>query len=184
MEDQLSATQDLAGEIKIGWKEVWDLCTRLALRNQRPTAVYGIPAGGIAPALILASHWGVPIIETPAKGCLVVDDLVDSGRTATPYLEQGFPVDTLVRKPYTPSNFSPHAVEMTGWVSWPWEHQSTPTDAVVRVLEYIGEDPNREGLRETPKRVLKAWKERRVIIKTRARSSPRPLTFVMMRWLS
>lgn len=27
------------------------------------------------------------------------------------------------------------------------------------LLQYIGEDPNREGLRETPRRVLKAWKE-------------------------
>lgn len=27
------------------------------------------------------------------------------------------------------------------------------------LLSYIGEDPDREGLKETPKRVLKAWKE-------------------------
>jgi len=32
-------------------------------------------------------------------------------------------------------------------------------DVVQRLLAYIGEDPNREGLRETPIRFLKAWKE-------------------------
>jgi len=33
-------------------------------------------------------------------------------------------------------------------------------EAIVReLLRYIGEDPDREGLRETPKRYLKAWKE-------------------------
>jgi GTP cyclohydrolase I len=31
--------------------------------------------------------------------------------------------------------------------------------AVETILKYIGEDPNREGLKETPKRVLKSWKE-------------------------
>lgn len=32
-------------------------------------------------------------------------------------------------------------------------------EAVKTLLEFIGEDPNREGLAETPKRFLKAWKE-------------------------
>src|SRR5438128_1381645 len=34
-----------------------------------------------------------------------------------------------------------------------------PTDAVVRLIEYIGEDPKRDGLRDTPDRVLRAWAE-------------------------
>src|SRR4051812_47324850 len=32
-------------------------------------------------------------------------------------------------------------------------------DIVRALLKYIGEDPDREGLKETPRRVLKAWKE-------------------------
>lgn len=30
---------------------------------------------------------------------------------------------------------------------------------IVDLLKYIGEDPSREGLKETPKRMLKAWRE-------------------------
>ena len=34
------------------------------------------------------------------------------------------------------------------------------SEAIIRqLLEHIGEDPDREGLRETPERVMKAWKE-------------------------
>ena len=32
-------------------------------------------------------------------------------------------------------------------------------DIIVRLLRYIGEDPSRGGLLETPKRALKAWRE-------------------------
>lgn len=32
-------------------------------------------------------------------------------------------------------------------------------EAVKTILRFIGEDPDREGLQETPKRFLKAWKE-------------------------
>lgn len=30
---------------------------------------------------------------------------------------------------------------------------------IIELLQYIGEDPNREGLKDTPKRILKMWKE-------------------------
>ena len=39
------------------------------------------------------------------------------------------------------------------------ETQMTEDNFVRQLLIYIGEDPDREGLKETPQRVLKAWKE-------------------------
>ena len=32
-------------------------------------------------------------------------------------------------------------------------------EAIIKILNWIGEDPSREGLIETPKRVIKAYKE-------------------------
>jgi len=47
---------------------------------------------------------------------------------------------------------------------FPWQEQEAPTTAqnnieanVKQILGFIGEDPNRGGLLETPKRVAKAW---------------------------
>lgn len=37
--------------------------------------------------------------------------------------------------------------------------QNEALTAVRTVLEYVGEDPDREGLQETPRRVVKAWDE-------------------------
>jgi len=48
------------------------------------------------------------------------------------------------------------------WVSFPWERMANeqgPEENIVRLLEYIGEDPKREGLLETPSRMLRSYKE-------------------------
>lgn len=130
--------------------------------------VYGVPRGGLP----VAAFTGLPLIA-PAEGAvtldvlmrydreqlLVVDDLADSGRTLAPFAAAGYRVDAMFRKPHTPRDIAPHAVEVGGWVVFPWEQERGPEDAVVRMLEWIGEDPAREGLRDTPKRVVKALRE-------------------------
>ena len=93
---------------------------------------------------------GVPV--------LVVDDLVDSGTTADRYNGRFF--DAAFRKPTTPAKHAPHARQLDGWLAFPWERDNgDPTDAVVRLLQHIGEDPARDGLIDTPKRVVKALRE-------------------------
>ena len=48
------------------------------------------------------------------------------------------------------------------WITFPWEESdgsSGPEDAVVRLLEFIGEDVHRDGLKDTPKRVIRSYAE-------------------------
>lgn len=107
----------------------------------------------------MAGELSVILVDEPDANTLVVDDLVDSGATGKRYQHHHF--DALFRKPWSPVDLAPKA-QLLGdqWLMFPWEKDvSHPTDAVVRLLSYIGEDPSRPGLVDTPDRVLRALTE-------------------------
>lgn len=121
------------------------------IRTKYPSAkAYGIPNGGTYVAALL----GYPV-ETPEEADILVDDLIDSGTTRAKWTldHPGKPFVAL---------FDKQRESGLGWLSFPWERRAgidhSADDIVTRLLQYVGDDPTREGLRETPKRVLKAWK--------------------------
>lgn len=141
------------------WGEVTERAHSVATSwyAQDVVGVWGVPRGGIVPAVLVGAALGVPVLDTlpppaDATRILVVDDLVDSGATQRRYLADGYLFTALYHK-------------NTGgdWLVFPWERDTDdangPADAVVRLLQHIGEDPTREGLVDTPKRVLKALTE-------------------------
>lgn len=156
-----------------GWNEVSDLVKQLVSRMEGTVGlsaprIYGIPTGGaMVAALVKARCPGAVLVEDPTRADLVVDDLVDSGRTAQAALKiaPNAQFDALVRKAHSPGELAPGASLVADWVVFPWEHRmgggqaDTIEDSVVRLLEWVGEDPTREGLVETPKRVAKAYRE-------------------------
>lgn len=148
--------------IELSWKEVHHLARKLANHIKQcvptqigvPMQIYGVPRGGIHVAQLLMSYGSnaFEIVESPALADVFVDDLVDSGATRAQCLKEfnvGF--YTLIT-----------GNEKDVWYSFPWERmkgEQGPEENVRRVLEYIGEDPNREGLLETPSRVVRSWGE-------------------------
>lgn len=121
---------------------------------ERRLRLYGVPRGGIPAAFAVASYLPNAQVEAELRAAdVVIDDIIDSGATRHAYSSR--PFYALVNKQDDESDAS------LPWVVFPWEGppETAGEDVIVRLLELIGEDPTREGLRETPKRVLKAWRE-------------------------
>lgn len=153
----------------LNWRDVHNLALR-AVANlpmtlfKRPTiCVYGVPRGGVFASMALqhaarcnGQDIKIELVRLAEMADLIFDDLIDSGRTKERY-SQGFP-----SKPFTALLDKKEDAYADTWIVFPWEEmedQKGPQDSIVRLLQYIGEDPNREGLKETPARVVRAYDE-------------------------
>lgn len=136
-----------------------------------PKSVFGIPRGGVLPAYILAQKFNAKFVENPNEGLihnapvLIVDDILDSGRTMNKYRGTDGVIRAVLlskRKDLIDCLVAEH-IEPGVWVNFPWEmndgEEEGIEDNIVRILQYIGEDADREGLLETPARVQRAYGE-------------------------
>jgi GTP cyclohydrolase I len=121
----------------------------------KATKAYAIPRGGIPAALAIAGHHGkLQLVDDPAEADLFIDDIIDSGDTMHRWCDEypGTPFFALIDKTED-GEFSDR------WVVFPWEQTAEGgiEDNIKRLLQFVGENPERGGLLETPHRVAKAW---------------------------
>lgn len=95
--------------------------------------VYGVPRGGLVLAVMISHKLHLPLLMSPSPGCLIVDDIADSGKTLLHYsLHQTenapedsayYDIVTLVYKPggQTIPNYYLITKEENTWVVFPWE---------------------------------------------------------------
>jgi GTP cyclohydrolase I len=143
--------------------------------------VIGISRGGIIPAQIIAKELEIPFksseeikffdfskmpISYPGARLLIVDDLIDSGKTLKElaFNLSSFTVRTAVlykkknkNQAICPNYFLKEVPNQ--WVCLPHEEGYGVEDHITRILEFVGEDPTREGLKDTPRRVAKMYTE-------------------------
>lgn len=132
------------------------LAARIHLLLPEATKAFAIPRGGIPAALAVAGrHGSLQLVDDPAEADLFIDDIIDSGDTMRRWCDEypGKPFFSLIDKTREGSEFA------DCWVVFPWEETAVGgiEDNIKRLLQFVGEDPERGGLLETPRRVAKAW---------------------------
>ena len=134
----------------ITWEQVYERLEKVTKHLPINTKYYGVPRGG----QVVAGMTG-NAVNTIEEADVIIDDLIDGGGTLDRYKKYDKPFISLIDK----------RIELDGeWLVFPWEAkegdtEETVEDNVTRLLQYFGEDVNREGLQETPKRFVKFFKE-------------------------
>ena len=134
----------------ITWKQIYHRLNEITANFPENTKYYGVPRGG----QIVAGMTG-NAVDNIEDADVIIDDLIDSGATLERYKDYKKPFIALIDK----------RKELQGeWLVFPWEtkendSEETVEDNVKRLLQYFGEDVNREGLKETPKRFVKFFTE-------------------------
>jgi len=119
-----------------------------------PVKVYAIPRGGVPAAYAVGQHLPITLVDNPDEAQVFIDDIIDSGDTYNRWRDR-YPNTlfyALIDKRVTDYHGQ--------YIIFPWEEsaEGSFSDNVTRLLQFVGEDPKRGGLLETPHRVAKAWK--------------------------
>lgn len=159
-----SATQANEGEVGgvLPWALIFHRIKAMGekLSAKNLSRLYGVPRGGVIVAGLIqakfSGEYDFTMAESLESADVIIDDIIDSGKTKKDFENKApnLPFLSLIDK---------SVGGMEGkWVTFPWEvgeEAQGPTDNVRRLLQVIGEDPDREGLKATPDRVVRALKE-------------------------
>ena len=129
-------------KISVSWWDITDLIKDLAQKIpfEVPLAdsIYGIPRGGLIPAVMLSHQTGLPLVDTIGANTLIVDDMTDSGVTMNKMPGQWTAV--LFHKPHT-SVFTPNVYsklhEGDEWLIFPWEKNDSEP-----IQDYLNKEKN------------------------------------------
>tara|TARA_R110002153_G_scaffold78525_1_gene200979 strand:+ start:870 stop:1262 length:393 start_codon:yes stop_codon:yes gene_type:complete len=107
-------TDIIASQIKLNFKNV--------------DSIYGIPRGGLIPAVMLSHKLGLPYSDKLTLTSLIVDDISDTGVTLKEF--EGYNTAVLLHKPHTSESVPTiygESYQKDDWVVFPWEREDSET---------------------------------------------------------
>ena len=92
------------------------------LSEKKINGVYGLPRGGLPIAVHFSHHLDLPFHTSPKEGCLIVDDISDSGKALSEFKGK-YPIVTVFckEKTITKPNIYYKMVTEKEWIVFPWE---------------------------------------------------------------
>lgn len=109
-------------EVKVTWNQVEQFVKELSRTNSKFCGVYGPARGGLVLAVMISHAMRVPLLMSPCKGCLIVDDIVDSGETLEKYHKKQYCIASMYycrKSSFEPSFWMFEKKEE--WIKFPWE---------------------------------------------------------------
>lgn len=120
----------------ISWVEVEKFIDEVVdtYKDQEITGVYGLPRGGLVFAVMLSHRMSIPMLASPIKGCILVDDICDSGESLIHYFNNTSGEDHEKNYTIVTMYYKPNALEVVpdfwkrekqdDWIVFPWEAKS------------------------------------------------------------
>lgn len=115
---------------KVSWEDIEAFVANVESlhENHHFMGVYGIPRGGLVLAAMISYRLNIPMLMAPCKGCLIVDDIADTGNSLRHYVpnrtnENKYFIATVsysAQSAVTP-NYYQHVKVDGQWVVFPWE---------------------------------------------------------------
>jgi adenine/guanine phosphoribosyltransferase-like PRPP-binding protein len=115
----------------LSWQDFEQAVERIAAdwRPRPCPGIHGIPRGGLCLAVALSHRLELPLLAAPEPGCLLLDDVCESGRTLEAH--RHLPdVEAVVWISKLPPRWW-RAVEISStqeWILFPWEHPAAAAE--------------------------------------------------------
>ncbi len=111
-------------KVYLNWEDIELLIQKTAKEVKNIKNIYGIPRGGLIPAVRLSHILKIPLTQEIEENTLVVDEICDSGETLKKILEK-HKVKTLSLHTRKSSKIKPDItgefIQNNDWIVYPWE---------------------------------------------------------------